>query len=42
MARMEIPRGFKNKEALKMIEKLPSLRMRTLMREKLQQYIRRT
>jgi predicted transcriptional regulator of viral defense system len=33
---LEIPHGFKSKEAFKMIEKIPSRRLRTLVREKLQ------
>ncbi|MES2272664.1 MAG: hypothetical protein V4487_00530 [Chlamydiota bacterium] len=36
---LEIPRGFKSKEALKMIEKIPSPRMRTQVYKKLQRYI---
>lgn len=33
---LEIPRGFKRKEALKMIERIPSLRIRTIVHEKFQ------
>lgn len=36
---LEIPRSFKMKEAMNMIEKIPSLRIRTLVRKKLQKYI---
>lgn len=37
---LELPRGFKVKEALGMIKKIPSLRMRTLVREKLQFHLK--
>jgi predicted transcriptional regulator of viral defense system len=37
---LEIPQGFKSKEALNMIEKITSSRMRTFVREKLQQHLR--
>jgi len=38
---LEIPRSFKSKKAFKMIEKIPSPRMRTLVREKFQECLRR-
>ena len=36
---VEIPRSFKTKEAFKMIEKISSLRIRTLVRERFQQIL---
>lgn len=36
---LEIPRSFKSKEAFQMIEKIPSLRTRTLVRKKLLQFM---
>lgn len=36
---LELPPGFKRKEALKMIDKIPSLRLRSLVRKKLQSFL---
>jgi predicted transcriptional regulator of viral defense system len=36
---LELPRGFNRKKALQMIEKIPSLRMRTLVREKFKEFL---